>query len=873
MARLPTGTVTFLFTDIEGSTRLLQELGTDRFERLQDDHATIVHGAITDGGGTVVRIEGDAFFAAFPSPSGALRAVVSAQRDLAAHPWPEDAVIRVRMGLHSGEGRLGGGDYAGIDPNRAARIAAAGHGGQVLLSEATRGLVEHDLPDGVTVRDLGPHRLKDIAHPERLFDLVIEGLASDFPALKTLDARPNNLPLKLTSFVGREAEIAETIRLLSDHRLVTLTGTGGTGKTRLALAAGAEVLSSFQDGVFLVELASLVDSGQVCPAICQVLGVREEPGRDVIDTMVNGLTGQDLLLILDNFEHLLDAAPLVGEVLGRVGEVRVLVTSRAPLGLYGEQEQPIPPLSLPDPGEISDIGALSGYEAVVLFVDRAREARPGFEVSDENATALAEICTRLDGLPLAIELAAGRIDVLSPQAILSRLGHRLDLLTTGARNVPQRQRTLRGGLDWSYDLLEKPERRLFARLSVFVGGADLDAAEAVCNADGDLELPTLDGLASLVGRGLVRRIEAGSVEPRFGMLETIREYAGERLGGDWDREETRRRHGDYFLRRAQESEPEITGEEQAGLLWLDGEHDNVLTAMRWAVEAGHADVGIEAAASIWRYWLLRGHLNLGRALVDRLLEAHPARDAVRARGHGAAGSLAYWSGDVAATERHYGEALTIGRELDDRAGIARALYNIAFLPYLRRGGYAEALPLLREAVDLFQEVGDEESAGRARADIPYFMMLAGQLEDAIPLLKEALTEAREKGDLFRLMDSFFRLAEARREAGDLRAARQTAREALDVVNRWQIEGGVAAILQLLASIETSGGEHARALKLQGAAASIADPLGSGGFPAVGGDFLQRSREAIGEETAERALAEGRAMTRDEALAFARKPDA
>lgn len=871
MAELPTGTVTFLFTDIEGSTRLVQELGTDRYERIQDEHGAILLHAIEVGEGTVVRIEGDSFFAVFPTPAGALAAAVSAQRDLAAYGWPDQATIRVRMGLHSGEGRLGGGDYIGIDANRAARIAAAAHGGQVVVSDATRTLVEHELPDGVRLRDLGPHRLKDISHPERLFDLVIEGLPSDFAPIKSLDARPNNLPLHLTSFVGREAEIAETARLLSDHRLVTLTGPGGTGKTRLALAVGAQLLPAFPDGVFLVELASIVDPGQVCPAICEVLEVREEAGREVIDTLVNRLMGQESLLILDNFEHLLEATPVVDEVLRRVGGVRIMPTSRTNLGLYGEQELHVPPLALPDPGDLRDLNSLSRFEAVALFVDRARAALPSFQVTEENAPAVAQICARLDGLPLAIELAASRINVLSPQAILSRLGSRLDLLAD-PRTQPVRHRTLRGTMDWSYDLLGKPERRLFARLSVFAGGADLDAAQAVCNPDGDLEMPTIDGLASLVDKGLVRRADTADGEPRFGMLETIREYARERLDADWDTDETRRRHAERFLGLALTSERDITSEDHAGLPRLDMEHDNIQASLRWSIENDETERGMVAASSIQRFWLFRGQLGVGRAWLDRLLAVPGERTEARARAHAAAGSLAYWQADLPNTMRHYDEALAIYRELGDRAGIARALYDLAFVPFVTKSGYEESVPRLRQAAELFEETGEEENAAKARRDIPYFMMLAGDLEDALPLLEEALAAARKTGDIFQVWDNLFRVAEGRRLVGDVEHARSAALEALSIMERRDIEGFTGSVLQLLASVETAAGRHRRAMRLYGAGQSFADSLGEGSFTAIAQDSVAESRASIGDRATEDALAEGRVMTRAEAVTYARAAD-
>src|SRR5918996_1323509 len=519
MTELPTGTVTFLFTDIEGSPRVLQELG-EGYRAVQDRHAEILRAAFGARDGREVRTEGDSFFAVFRTPAQAVAAAVAAQRALAEEKWPHGGLLRVRMGLHTGEGVLGGDDYIGIDVNRAARIAAAGHGGQILISEATRALVEHILPDGVPIRDLGTHRLKDIHHAERLFDLAIERLQAEFPPPRTLDARPNNLPHQLTTFIGRREAIDETEQLLSDHRLVTLTGPGGSGKTRLALEVAGNLLPSLPDGAFFVDLTPIADPGQVCPAICQVLGVREEPGSDLIDTLVDRLAGQRLLLLLDNFEHLLPAADLIDRVLKAVAETRILVTSRTSLGLYGEQEQSVPPLDLPDPDGLGEATALPRYDAV----------------------------------------------------------------------------------------------------AVFVGGIDLDAAEAVANPGGDLGIDTLDGLASLIDKSLLRRIEGAGGEPRFGMLETIREYARRRLEEEGEAKATLHRHAEYFLDLADASEPYLTGPDQAP--WLDRverEHENLQAALRWSAERGDIDRAQDAAASVWRFWHLRGQMAIGRAWLERLV--------------------------------------------------------------------------------------------------------------------------------------------------------------------------------------------------------------------------------------------------------------
>ncbi|HEX5947979.1 MAG TPA: AAA family ATPase, partial [Actinomycetota bacterium] len=835
MAKLPTGTVTFLFTDIEGSTGLLQELGPDRYQRLQDEHDAIVRAAIAEGDGTVVRTEGDAFFAAFPTPAGALRAAVGAQRGLAA------AQVRVRMGLHTGEGRLGGGDYVGLDVHRAARIAAAGHGGQILLSAATRSLVEHDLPAGVAVRDLGPHHLKDIEHPERLFDLVVEGLPSDFPPPAARDARPNNLPERLTSFVGRRKEIDETIRLLSEHRLVTLTGPGGTGKTRLALEVAATLLSSFDDGAFLVDLAPLTEPNQVCPAICEALGVHEEAGRDLVEMLVDRLAGRSMLLLLDNFEHLLAEAPLVGDVLARVPEPKFLVTSRTPLGLYGEQEQPVPPLTVPEDRTGPDLDALVRYEAVALFVDRARAASPGFALTAENASAVADICARLDGLPLALELAASRIKVLTPDAIRSHLEGGLDLLAARATNVPERQRTLRATIAWSESLLDEPERRMFARLSVFAGGADLDAVAAVA----DERMDVLERLTTLVDHSLVVRIDAD--EPRFGMLETIREFARERLEAAGTLDATRRRHAEHFLGLAEAAEPYLTSDDQVPWLdRLDRDHENVQAALGWAMEAGQIDRALGAAASLWRFWLLRAHITLGRAWLERLLAIPGGPSSDRARAHNAAGSLAYWLQDVPDTERHYGSALEMFEGLGDRRGIAEAKYNLAWVPYVRGSGYEEALVSLREAAEVFEQLGDEESAARARGDISYFMMLAGDHTSALPLLEQSVDRARNGGDVFSLVDNLVRLAETHRAMGDHGAARAACLEALEVLERGSISGGIAAVLQLMAASEEAEGRHERAMRLHGAAEAMAEELGAAQLPPLAEDPVGPAREAMGD---------------------------
>jgi predicted ATPase/class 3 adenylate cyclase len=503
----PSGTVTFLFTDIEGSTRLWEEQPEAMREALAR-HDALLRDAINAHGGVVFKTMGDQFCAAFTTAPAALAAALAAQRDLSGEGaplvgalpdtglmgalpgtegHPRGVPLRVRMALHTGAAEAREGDYLGPPLNRVARLLEAGHGGQVLLSQSTFDLARDHLPEGVSLRDLGEHRLRDLARPERIFQPVAPDLPADFPPLSTLDARPHNLPAQVTPLIGREKEVAAGQHVLRQEavRLVTLTGAGGTGKTRLGLQVAAELLDQFSAGVFFVALAPISDPGLVASAIAQTLGVRELGGTPLLESLKAHLRDQQLLLLLDNFEHLLAAAPLVAELLAAAPRLKVLLTSRAVLHLRGEKEFPVPPLALPDPKHLPPVGAdlvsaLSQYAAVELFIQRALDVKPEFVVTNENAPAVAEICVRLDGLPLAIELAAARIKLFPPEALLARLGSRLTLLTGGARDLPARQRTLRDAIAWSYDLLGESEQRLFRRLAVFVGGCTPEAAEAVC---------------------------------------------------------------------------------------------------------------------------------------------------------------------------------------------------------------------------------------------------------------------------------------------------------------------------------------------------------------------------------------------------------
>jgi predicted ATPase/class 3 adenylate cyclase len=875
MTDLPTGTVTFLFTDIEGSTGLLQALGA-RYAAVLDEHAAIIRRAVSGSRGIEVSTHGDAFFAVFRSPPGAVGAAVAAQQGLAGHDWSPGPPVRVRMGVHTGEGILGGDDYAGIDVHRAARVADAAHGGQVLLSDATRGLVQHALPVGTSLRDLGVHRLRGIAGPERLHELVIEGLPADFPAPRTLDARPSNLPLQLTSFVGREEEIAEVERLLGRTRLLTLTGPGGSGKSRLALRVAAELLPRYRDGSCFVDLSPVTDPALVPAAVANALGVPESAGRPILDGVKDHLRHRELLQVVDNFEQVAEAGPVIEELLTAAPKLRALVTSRVVLSLRGEQEYPVPPLHVPDPERLPrDLSALNEVEAVRLFAERAQAASPRFALTEQNAPIVAEITARLDGLPLAIELAATRTKVLTPEQILSRLRRRLSILTSGSPSVPARQRTLRAAIAWSYDLLDPAERRLFARLSVFTGGWVFESAEAVCDPE-ELGLDALDGLTSLVDKSLVQRTEPPGHPSRFSMLETIREFGHEQLEAGGDLELVRRRHAGHFLRLAEEAEPQLTGQDQG--TWLDRcdqEHANIRAALRWAVETGDAGRAQSAAGALWRFWQQRGHLAEGRRWLEEVLAMPSGRapTASRAKALAGAGGIAWWS-DREASRGFYGEALAIERELGDPARLAEALYNQAFVA-AGEHDLESAAGLLDESLALFRQVGDEPAAARVLVMQVVPDAMAGAWERVVARIEEVAAIWRRLGDRLNLAFGLIWLAFAYGRAGRPDHARATALEALELFREADNATGIALAFLDLAFLLTWEGRHTDAIRMAGASERMRNLAGGGPTPGFGGmlegDPVAEAGAHLTEEEARRAWQEGLAMTLPEAVSVVTGP--
>jgi predicted ATPase/class 3 adenylate cyclase len=690
---LPAGTVTFLFTDVEGSTRLLHELGAEGYAHALAQHRRLLREAFARHGGVEVDTQGDAFFVAFPTARGALAAAREATEALAEGP------IRVRIGLHTGTPLVTDEGYVGADVHRAARIAAAGHGGQVLVSTSTAALVEGD-----ALIDLGEHRLKDLSAPERIYQLG----AGAFPPLASLHR--TNLPVPATPFLGRDRELEETRELLAraDVRVLTLTGTGGTGKTRLALQAAGVAADAFPGGIFWVPLAPLRDPALVLESAASALGGEGELAEQIADNR--------LLLLFDNFEHLIEAAAGVAELVRRCPNLTVLVTSRARLQIGGEWEYAVDPLR--------------ESEAVALFETRARAVKRDFAPNGE----VREICARLDHLPLAIELAAARVKVLSLSALLERLERRLPLLAGGTRDAPERQRTLRATIEWSHDLLNQDEQTLFRRLAIFRGGCTLKAAESVCEAD-------LDTLASLVEKSLVRVREG----ERFWMLETIREYAAEKLDQSGEEEELRQRHAEHFLALAEEAEPHLEGDPKEWLDRLDPEHDNLRAALDELEAAGDTRRVFRLAAALGPFWALRGHLAEGRRRLEGALRADDEPSLERVRALLAACPFAAFGGDVGLERRWAEEALELSMQIGDTRGSTLARYALGNVA-AGEGRWAVARDLLDSSVREFVELGDDFRTLTARRGLAWMHEELGDVEGYRELTEENLRLARALGN-------------------------------------------------------------------------------------------------------------------------------
>jgi predicted ATPase/class 3 adenylate cyclase len=942
MGELPTGTVTFLFTDIEGSTTLAQQYPVALPDLLARHHA-ILYQAIQAHNGHVFQITGDAFCASFYTASDALKAALDAQRNLQHESW-NPAPIKVRMGIHTGSAQAGAieeraGGYVGyLTLTRVQRVMSTAHGGQVLLSNPTAELVRGELPADVTLRDMGEHRLKGLMNLEHLWQLAVPDLIADFPPLHTLNAIPNNLSTQLTSFIGREKEIAELKQELKAHRLVTLTGSGGTGKTRLSLQVAADLLDSFPNGVWFIELAPLTDPDLIPQTILSAIGISEQPNKAPLDILKEYLHEKKALIMLDNCEHVVSAsAKVANALLNAAPNLKVLASSREALGVKGELSYPVPSLSLPDIKHLPAIEQLSQYEAVRLFIDRALLVAPHFLVDKDNAPFIAQICYRLDGIPLAIELAAARIKMMSVEQISARLDDRFRLLTGGARTALPRQQTLRALIDWSYNILSDNECLFLQRLSVFAGGWTLDAAEEVCAGVGQADIlsyDVLDLLTQLVNKSLVIIAEhSQSGETRYRMLETIRQYARDKLFESGEDERVRASHLDWFTRFAVEAAQKLrTGERLVWMNLLEDEHANLRAALTWALEQKTVSA-LQLVGDLSIFWMDRGYASEGLRWIEQALaldtaensaesKASSKRSALRAGALLGLGLLVGQGlGDFVRAHAEIGESVKLWRELGDKRNLAFALSMLAFqtlylgdvvmtqatieesvalareagdmwvlgmalgiqgnIVFQTQGDVATARALTQETLSLLRQTGSIWDSARALMYLGLFASFEADYPQARARLEESIVLFREDGNrtFGNLATSW--LADVARKQGDAREAVALYRESLSTAQEHGNRDLMARCLECLAFVAIKYDENRPSeerlthlkfsVRLLGVAATVREAIGTQRIPAERAEYdeeLANLQKQLGENVMQAAWAEGRALTMEQAVAFA-----
>lgn len=857
----PSGTVTFLFTDIEGSTRLVQDLGEAWPETLAA-HSAVLSDAIDSCSGITVRTEGDSFFAVFEKAEDAVDAAVAAQRGLASGEWP--LPLRVRMGVHTGTGQLGGDDYVGLDVHRAARIADTAHGGQLVASESTVIQVDRRLPTGVTIRDLGKFRLKDLYNPEPIFQLDIEGLQRDFPPLRTLDVIPNNLPEQMTPFIGRRGEIDNAIELLEKSRVLTLTGPGGTGKTRLALQIAAEVSHRYPDGVFFAGLSTVSEVEVVPSVILGSLGLSASGDESPKERLLAELADKRLLLVVDNFEHVLQAAELVAEMVRTAPRSQFLVTSRAPLRIVGEQELAVPPLNVPKGRSVED--ALAS-ESVQLLLDRAQSVRADFNIDEANAEYVVELIERLDGLPLAIELVTSRLRQFSVQTIVQRLDSKM--LAAGSVDLPERQRTIEAAIAWSHDLLDPSVKSLFARMSVFSGGARIEELERFFS-DFDDDFDLLDGLGELIDQSLVTRASGVSGE-RYRMLHVIREFAAARLEKIDGAHEAHLFHLNLYTAIAEESAQNILGAERAR--WLDvleAEHDNVRAALEWGIDNDQVSQVVRLSAAMWRFWQARGHLYEAATRLELALALAGADPAVQVKALEALGGVHWWRGDIETAMGVYKRALEIHKVLGDPAEIANAMYNYGLARATADSSLEKAEPILREALEIFTDLGDDNGMANVYWGLAQARIVLGDHETVEELMEQAV-------EGYRRAQNEFGLAWASHEMGMLEYRRDRHVEAwpyfeaaLNLFQRANDVSGIALAMYGVAAVAHRYGDQRRAYRLYGAMEALVETSGANLVGISANSFEGFTKDTIDLLTgADKEIYEaGRTMSIKEAAAYA-----
>jgi predicted ATPase len=858
---------TFLFADIEGSTRLQAEVPA-KMPLAVAAHDALARTTVETHGGTVLALAGDGVRAAFRDPLDAVRAALQLLQRLADPAATADIPLRLRCGIHLGEAGRRADDFFGTTVNRTQRIMEAAHGGQLLLSQAAALLVTGRLPAGVELADLGTVRLRDLGSPERLYQLLHPSLSRTFPPLLSLETRPNNLPQQLTSFVGRESELAEVKRRLYKNRLVTIAGVGGLGKTRISLQAGADVLDDFPDGVWFVELAPLADARMVPQAVASVLGIKEEVGHPIAQTLRKYVEQRQLLLILDNCEHLaLAVAELAKDLLQASPRMKILASSRELLQIPGEKKYSLPPLSVPEADETADVGTLTQSAAVRLFVERGVAAQPSFRVTAENAQALAEICRRLDGIPLALELAAARARSLTMETMAARLSDRFRLLTQGDRTALPRQQTLRACIDWSYDLLSGNERALLRRLAVFAGGWVLAAAEAVGAAGEVQTADVLDLLDRLVQKSLV---EFDAESGRYRLLETVRQYALERLQEAAEGDAARTRHLRCQVMLTQHAFWKLLGPEQrTWMLRLDAERENLLAAHRWCDHAENGgESGLLLVGALRGYWLHRGLLELGSRTTEEALSraGAPIKGLPRCWALQAAGWLAFWMGDYAKARDYGDESMHVAREAGHKPSIAFVLI-LKGMVCETQGDRAAARAHLEEAIALSREVGEPHQLAQAIHASAELHRGHGNLDGAQQRYEEALSLQRQLGDSYESAICLLNLARVAIQRRSAESARTMLLEALAIAAEIGSRLVGQFVLDITAWLAAFVGDLANSARFFGAAEA---QLQATGYhreivdEAPMAPVIAKARESLGADAFAAAEAAGRALSYDQA---------
>lgn len=933
-SNLPTGTVTFLFTDIEGSTDLAQKY-PDALSTLLARHNAILHQAIESHNGYVFQIIGDAFHAAFFTGRDALLAALDAQRMLVREPWNPTAV-KVRMGINTGAAQPDdredrGGGYSGyLTLTRAERVMSLAHGGQLLLANATADLIRDELPQGVTLRDLQEHRLKGLLSPERVWQVEASDLPHDFPPIAALNVIPNNLPQQLTSFVGRERELAEIKHLLTTTHLLTLTGSGGTGKTRLSLQTAADVLEGFPDGAWFIELAPIADSALVPQTVATVQGIREQPGHSIQGLLVEYLRAKQQLLILDNCEHLIDAcAQLANQLLRACPNLRILASSREALGISGEHAYRIPSLSVAELRQSPTFDAIAQNDCALLFVERATAAQAGFRLTNKNAASIAQICLRLDGIPLAVELAAARVKVFAPEQIAARLDDRFRLLTGGSRTALPRQQTLRALIDWSYDLLPEAERILLRRLSVFVGGWTYEAAEVVCAGDVIEPLDVLDLLTHLVDKSLVTVDESDDGNARYRLLETIRQYARDKLLDSGEVSALRDRHLDYFLQFGDEAYTDLLSPRVVE--WrrrVRADEDNVRAAVEWGLD-NRPEAALQLSGDLAVYWSRLGYgseasrwlqAGLERVATLPLVEGTAARERQfnRARAldglafanatlgelitgkHYAEESLAIWVelgvqrqrvmtlvmlglctqylDDAPAALKAAKESIALARKIHEPWLLAFALGETAWIIGTLENDIATARSYLEESIGLFRSLDDKQAAAIPLRMLGMLEYVWGNYEQSRTAFEQSLAGNLAAGNPQEANMARGGLADAESRLGHYDAALKLYREVVAEWLRIGNRGAIARCLECIAFMrlhqsenETTGESLTNVARLFGAAEALRETIHATMLAPEQSEYdleIARLRERLDETTLKAAWADGRALTMEQAIELA-----